>query len=207
MSGIHKEPVKQAWLGFNGFEGDYQADKLHHGGPEKAVHHYPASHYAYWQQTLGSLPDFRNSSGFGENLTTDPLTEQDVCIGDIWQLDQAIVEVSQARQPCWKLNLRFARQGMARMVQDSRRTGWYYRVLEPGIVSLGDPFELLERHCPQWTVLEVTRARLNRRIEPARAAQLSALPELADGWRQAFAKISANAPAEDTSARLLGTAD
>src|SRR5690606_29831697 len=99
ISGIHKMPVKQAWLGINGLEGDLQADRLHHGGAEKALHHYSASHYAYWQQILGKLPDFGNSAAFGENLTTDALTEQDVCVGDIWQLDQAIVEVSQARQP------------------------------------------------------------------------------------------------------------
>ena len=73
ISGIHKMPVKQAWLGINGLEGDLQADRLHHGGAEKALHHYSASHYAYWQQILGKLPDFGNSAAFGENLTTDEM--------------------------------------------------------------------------------------------------------------------------------------
>ena len=202
MSGIHKEPVKQAWLGFNGFEGDYQADKRHHGGPEKAVHHYPFSHYAYWQQTLGSLPDFRNSSGFGENLTTDPLTEQDVCIGDIWQLDQAIVEVSQARQPCWKLNLRFARQGMARMVQDSRRTGWYYRVLTPGMVATGFNMTLLERPYPDWSVAHLLDVIYGSDGSIKALEQMATINALSESWRKLAKQRLKSGQIEDWCKRL-----
>ncbi|MBB98581.1 MAG: MOSC domain-containing protein [Rhodobacteraceae bacterium] len=206
-SAIAKTPVAgPVEIGFEGLLVDAQADRTVHGGAEKALHHYAADHYAAWIAE-GYLPDGAVPAAFGENLSTLGVTEEQVCIGDVFRLGTARVQVSQGRQPCWKLNAHRGRDDMAAAFQKTGRTGWYYRVLEPGLVSLGDPFELLERHCPQWTVLEVTRARLNRRIEPARAAQLSALPELADGWRQAFAKISANAPAEDTSARLLGTAD
>jgi MOSC domain-containing protein YiiM len=195
-----------AEIGFEGLGVDAQADRAVHGGTEKALHHYAADHYADWIAE-GYLPDGTVPAAFGENLSTVGVTEAQVCIGDVFRLGTARVQICQGRQPCWKLNAHRGRDDMAAAFQKTGRTGWYYRVLDPGRVAVGDAFVLLERPCPRWTVLEVTRARLTRRIGPAEAAELAALPELADGWRQAFAKMAANAPAEDTSARLFGAAD
>ncbi|SDU40342.1 MOSC domain-containing protein [Stappia sp. ES.058] len=206
-SAIAKQAVVEAVeIGFEGLVVDAQADRTVHGGADKALHHYAADHYATWIAE-GYLPAGTKPAAFGENLSTFGLTEDRVCIGDIFRLGTSRVQICQGRQPCWKLNAHRGRDDMAAAFQKTGRTGWYYRVLETGRVAVGDAMDLIERPCPQWTVLEVTRARLTKRIDPARAAQLSALPELAGGWREAFAKISANALHEDTSARLLGAAD
>jgi MOSC domain-containing protein YiiM len=87
---------------FSGIEGDAQADLSVHGGPDKAIHHYPRDHYQSWQSTLGSLDVLERAGAFGENISTLGWTESDVCIGDRFRLGTALVEIAQGRQPCWK---------------------------------------------------------------------------------------------------------
>jgi len=137
-----------------GLDGDEQADLRVHGGADKAIHHYPADHYAWWREVLGANPFLESAGAFGENVATDGLTEADVCIGDHWRLGTALVEVSQGRQPCWKLDHRFGATVMARMVK-SRRSGWYYRVLDEGEVASGDTLTLVDRPHPDWSVARV----------------------------------------------------
>ena len=135
-SGINKGPIEGAvMLSKTGFTGDEQADKKHHGGVEKAVHHYDFDHYAFWQNELGKKPVLDRPNAFGENLSTTGLSEKDIAVGDVFRLGHAVIEVSQGRQPCYKLNIRFSRPDMALRVQNSGRTGWYYRVLQEGTVS------------------------------------------------------------------------
>ena len=118
-SGIAKTPVKDPiMLGPTGFEGDAQGDTKHHGGPEKAVHHYPFDHYAAWTSEIGPHARLAEPGAFGENLSTLGLTEDVVAIGDIFSLGSAVLQVSQGRQPCWKLNERFEIPDMARRVQE-----------------------------------------------------------------------------------------
>ncbi|MBK5933956.1 MOSC domain-containing protein [Rhodovulum imhoffii] len=125
-SGIDKTPVTRPLaLGLEGFEGDEQADRRVHGGVEKAVHHYPFEHYATWRKELGDLAPLTPPGAFGENLSSTGLTETTVAVGDIFRLGGALLQVSQGRQPCWKLNLRFDVPDMAQRVQKSGRTGWY----------------------------------------------------------------------------------
>jgi MOSC domain-containing protein YiiM len=155
-SGIAKAPVMApVLLRRVGFQGDEQGDTVRHGGPEKAVHHYPFEHYAPWKSEFGPLALLDQPGAFGENVSTTGLTEADVAIGDIFRLGHALVQVSQGRQPCWKLNERFADIRMARRVQVTGRTGWYYRVLEEGIVSPGDGLTLVERTNDYWTINRV----------------------------------------------------
>ena len=189
-------------IGPRGFPRDAQADLEVHGGLEKAIHHYPGEHYAAWRDELG-----RNDlvpGGFGENLSTTGLTEDTLCIGDVLSLGSATVQVSQGRQPCWKLAAHTDEERMAYLFQKTGRTGWYYRVLEPGHVAPGDGIALVERLRPDWTVKRVTQARLTRRIRPADAAILADMPELYAGWRDAFARMAGGHAGEDTSARLKG---
>lgn len=141
----HRVDVPLA-LGASGLQGDEQADRRHHGGDDKALHHVAAEHYAWWAGELPGVDARRWVPGaFGENLSTCGMTEHEVCVGDRYALGDAQVEVSQARQPCWKLNLRFDVADMARRVQACRRTGWYYRVRREGVVAAGDTLRLLER--------------------------------------------------------------
>src|SRR5690606_15630671 len=137
-------------IGELGLDGDEQGDRRVHGGVDKAVHHYPFEHYARWRAELGPLPVLAAPGAFGENLSSAGLDESNVCLGDRYALGSVVLEVSQGRQPCWKLNDRFGVRDMARRVQDTGRTGWYYRVLQPGVARAGDTLQLLERPCPDW---------------------------------------------------------
>ncbi|WP_315983554.1 MOSC domain-containing protein [Aliamphritea spongicola] len=135
-----------------GLAGDEQADLRVHGGPHKAVHIYPREHYSDWQEALGYRAVLEEAGAFGENLSSRGLTEETVCMGDQYRIGSVLFEVSQGRQPCWKLNDRFDCKTMAKQVQDTRRTGWYFRVLEPGTLQAGDDIVLVSRPWPQWSL-------------------------------------------------------
>lgn len=206
-SGIIKTRVERPLkLGPNGFESDEQADLRVHGGPEKAVHHYPHEHYALWRSELGALPALEAPGGFGENISTEGLTETTVAVGDIFRLGSAVVQVSQGRQPCWKLNRRFDVPDMARRVQDTGRTGWYYRVLQPGTVAPGDRLELTDRVAPDWTLHRLWHALYVDRMNLSELEGIAALDVLADGWRKYAVRRLANRRVEDWSPRLDGKA-
>ncbi len=188
-----------------GFETDQQADLKVHGGPDKAVHHYSADHYIRWRSELPEYADKLVPGGFGENVSTSGFVEKDLCIGDVFALGSARVQISQGRQPCWKLNLHIGDNRMVKLFQDSGSTGWYYRVLETGSVEAGDMFELLDRPQPDWSLDQVIAARFDRKLDPRIAASLSELPELAVNWREAFAKKKDKMFREDTRARISGS--
>lgn len=155
-SAIGKLPVSGAvHVGVFGLAGDEQADLTVHGGPDKAIHHYPFGHYAWWRDQLGDEPLLNAPGAFGENIATLGVAETDVCIGDRWRLGTALVEVSQGRQPCWKLDHRFGGASVMARVVTSRRCGWYYRVLEEGTVATGDDMTLVDRPSAHWTVARV----------------------------------------------------
>lgn len=135
-----------------GLAGDEQADLEVHGGPDKAIHHYPHDHYAFWREAIGDHPLLGGYGAFGENVSTTGLTEDMVCIGDRWRLGSALVEVSQGRQPCWKLDHRFGGIAINAAMVRARRPGWYYRVVEQGTVAAGDALVLLDRPHPEWTI-------------------------------------------------------
>ena len=185
----------------HGFVDDAQADLDNHGGAEKAIHHYPTDHYALWIAE-GAIPAETIPSAFGENIAARGMTEDVICIGDILRLGSATVQISQGRQPCWKVAEHTKNPRMAYLFQNTGRTGWYYRVLEPGYAERGDEIELLDRPQPGWTVKHVTQARLTRRAPQAEVEALAELPELAMDWRKAFAKMAGGDRNEDTSRRL-----
>ena len=203
-SAIDKQIVDgMLWLDIDGFHGDEQADRRHHGGPEKAVHHYAFEHYPLWQQELPHSQRWQQPGAFGENLVTTPgMIEDSVCIGDIYQLGGAVVQVSQARQPCWKLNLRFDEPRMARLVQSSGRTGWYYRVLETGEVCAGQSVELLSRPQADWPLSRLLRALYVDTLNYAELQAISALPELAESWRQLAGRRCEQRQVEDWGKRV-----
>ncbi len=155
-SAIGKTPVTGA-VGIHrlGLDGDEQADLAVHGGVDKAIHHYPHDHYAFWREAIGDHPLLSGYGAFGENIATHGLTEDTICVGDRWRLGTALVEVSQGRQPCWKLDHRFDGAAVNARVVKSRRSGWYYRVLEEGTVAAGDGMVLVDRPYPAWSVQRV----------------------------------------------------
>lgn len=193
-------------LSVGGFEGDEQGDRVYHGGPEKAVHHYPSEHYALWRVRFPRSPVALEAGAFGENVSTTGMTEGDVCIGDMVRAGTALLQVSQGRQPCWKLNRRLDHPAAASIVQQSGATGWYYRVLETGSVARDDRLVLVERPCPDWPL-----ARLIQALFPKDAGSAgvraewrlaAALDPLSANWRQTFLRRAETGLVEDWSRRL-----
>lgn len=235
-SGIAKQAVHRAlWLTPEGLYGDEQGDRLYHGGPEKALHHYALEHYPVWLNAFadcgesGSAPaPLRAPGAFGENIATLGLNERNVHIGDVYRIGSALVQVSQGRQPCWKLNLRFRHPGAARTVQQSGLTGWYYRVLRPGWVDPGAMLELHGREHEDWPLARLIAAlfllpsahnvdsgqgpgqcqyqyQYQDRDQDAWRAEWQAaagLAALAEGWRANFRQRIARGIVEDWSRRL-----
>jgi MOSC domain-containing protein YiiM len=153
---IFKEPVDgpSALHAFN-LEGDQQADLTDHGGIDKPVYAYPVEHYPFWQN---ELPDMTLPYGqFGENLTTSGLLEDTVHIGDRFRIGTAELIVTQPRLPCYKLGLRFGRSDMVKRVLASRRTGFYFAVLQEVTVQPGDPLQLTHQDQHRITVADITR--------------------------------------------------
>lgn len=192
-SAIGKLPVEHAVaVGPLGLAGDEQADRTVHGGIDKAVHHYPADHYAWWREHLGNVPLLDAPGAFGENISTTGLDETNVFLGDRFRLGTALVEVSQARQPCWKLDHRFGTKGVMAQVVKTRRTGWYYRVLEPGQVRAGDSLELVERPYPDWPLASLFGLLIGGEAKdrPADLRALREVPVLAETWKVRRAKLA-----------------
>lgn len=189
-SAIAKQPVAgRLAVGPGGLAGDQQADLRHHGGADKALHHYPYDHYAAWRAELPTAADLLAAPGaFGENLATLGLTEAEVCLGDHCRIGSAILQVSQGRQPCWKLNRRFGIDDMVARVRASGRTGWYYRVLEAGEIGTGDDIGIIERPCPDWPLTRLWRVLFGEPIDTDALAELSRLEVLATGWRERAAR-------------------
>ncbi|MFN7089242.1 MAG: MOSC domain-containing protein [Allorhizobium sp.] len=205
QSGIAKAAVDhELELGLTGFTADAQGDLKVHGGIEKAVHHYPHDHYAAWQADIGPHALLSRPGAFGENLSTSGLSEKNVAIGDIFKLGSAIIEVSQGRQPCWKLNERFSVNTMARKVQRTGRTGWYYRVLEPGVVTPSDRLVMIERRSPDWTIERIWRSFYVDTLNLPELEAIANLTALAPSWREHARRRIASGKVEDWTHRLDG---
>lgn len=195
-SGIAKQPVDNVIaVGMLGLQGDEQADLVHHGGTDKAIHHYPRDHYDFWQSELGTHPLLECPGAFGENISTSGLIEDEICLGDRLRLGTAVVEVSQGRQPCWKLGHRLGDSAVPAKMVMTARSGWYYRVLEPGRVRAGDTLELVERPLPQWTVKLVFQLLIggHGKAQARKVEELAAIPMLAESWRLRALKLAASA--------------
>lgn len=190
-TGIFKEPVEgRLMLRRLNLDGDRQADLTVHGGRNKAVYVYPSEHYAYWRAELPGieLPD----GSFGENFTTEGLDESVVNIGDVYRIGAARVVVTQPRQPCFKLGIRFGRADMVKRFHLSRLTGFYLAVLDEGEVGAGDRFEIVKRDSNNVTVRDIYDYFSGEFPAPdflQRALQIEALP--AD-WRNSFQKALAD---------------
>ncbi|GAC1334752.1 MAG: MOSC domain-containing protein [Isosphaeraceae bacterium] len=186
-SGIFKTKVSgPIFLRETNLVGDGQADLKNHGGPDRAVLAYSADHYHLWCVELaqGDLP----FGWFGENLTILGLDERTVCIGDVFSIGPARVQVSQPRQPCWKLAARTGVEDLPSRVVKTMRGGWYLRVLKEGTIESGMSVELQERFHPAWPVSAAFEVANFRRTDRAATLALADLPELSTDWRTSARK-------------------
>lgn len=184
ISGIQKFSInRRLKILLEGLEGDTQCDRRRHGGVYKAVHHYAFEHYATWSIEIGMNTLLRQPGAFGENLSTIGVTEETVALGDIFRLGGAVLQVSQGRQPCFKLNLRFGIPDMAWRVQNTRRTGWYYRVLQEGYVEPGDRLVLVDRILPNWPLARLSKTLFSDTLNRDELAEMASLAILPESWR------------------------
>ncbi len=143
-TGIYKFSVdKPIYLGLEDVDDDDVVDRRYHGGMDKACYLYSADHYNYWQKLH---PELEMPWGmFGENLTVEGLHEADINIGDIFKIGDSVVQATQPRQPCYKLDIRFMASGMVKQFIEAGFPGVYVRVLEKGFVKTGDSMKRMER--------------------------------------------------------------
>ncbi len=204
FSAIAKHPATHALrILANGLEGDEQGDPRVHGGPDKAIHHYPFDHYATWMREIGPHDLLTRPGAFGENFSASGWTEADVCIGDVMTVGDAVLEISQGRQPCWKLNDRFGVPDMAMRVQASGRTGWYYRVLQPGRVAAGDELRVSARPHPDWPLQRLMAVLHTREMDETILGECLMLP-LTPSWHRLVEHRLQRRRNEDWAPRLNG---
>lgn len=127
---------------------DEVANTVHHGGDMRVIHHYSMKNYNYLKDKFPDIADRFVPGSFGENIVTEELTESELNIGDIYQLGTAKVQLTVCRRPCATINYAYRDDRILKEVIDSGRTGWFYRVLEEGIVKAGDELVFLDRPFP-----------------------------------------------------------
>lgn len=185
----------------SGLDGDEQGDPKLHGGPNKAIHAYARAHYPDWAREFPEFAARFRPGAFGENFVVERASEADICLGDRWRIGEALLEVSQGRQPCWKLNLRFGLRDMALRVQRSGRTGWYFRVITPGEVSPGTA-HLSERPNPDWPLARVSKVLYRDTLDRATLAALLEVPGLTPSWQRLVERRLASGKVEDWKPRI-----
>ncbi|WP_290648849.1 MOSC domain-containing protein [Aquisalimonas sp.] len=185
---IYKQPVQHAVaLGDGGLADDQQGDRKAHGGAERALSHYPAEHYGVWASVYPQAASLLRPGVFGENVSTSGLTEGSVAVGDVFRMGTAVVQISQPRQPCWKISHRLNLPELAREVAETGRSGWLYRVLETGYLGPGDVAERLDRATHGYSLADMWAMHNARRPTMDDLEALATLDVLADSWRQRFA--------------------
>lgn len=180
-----KRPVPDARLHPLGFEGDGQADRLNHGGADKTVCVYPFDHYAHWEKLLGRALE---PASFSENLTVPGAVEGAVCIGDVFGIGEAVVQVTQPRTPCSKLAGKNGQRLLTKWVGQTGYTGFYMRVLAEGLVSAGDAFELVEKNADRISIAAVNDIIFGRSEDEYLIERLANLPEFGADGRTIFAE-------------------
>ncbi len=190
-TGIFKEPVNgRVMLRPSPIEGDGQASPKH-GGVHRVAYVYSIENYEYWKRELGR--DAFNYGQFGENFTVEGMTEDAVHIGDVFRVGGALVEVSQPRMPCSKLDIRLGVPGFFKRFLKSGRVGFFLRALEAGAVGAGDAVERVRVGPERMTVREVSRLLSFDKANLEDAEKALRIEALSPGWRRAFAERLINA--------------
>ncbi len=194
---LKEEKSGEVWAGTDNLIGDEQADREHHGGVDKAICVYPVVHYDYWNNRLGG---HWKPGDFGENLTVEGLDETCVAIGDVFEIGEALVQVTQPRSPCWKIARFHGVKELALYVQETGFTGWYLRVLREGLMKAGCPVVEREAANPRVTVQQANSIAYSDE-DPAPLLECVALSKR---WREKFEKKRRSGRGPDFSNRLYG---
>ena len=175
-----------------GLAGDEQADLRVHGGPEKAVYGYAASHYPAWAAEFPQLAASFIGGAMGENLTVSGMDESAICVGDVHEVGSALLQVCQPRQPCFKFALRHNNKRLPRAMVKNGFAGWYYRVVQTGSLQAGDAVKLYDRPNPDFPFTRLIEIVNHGKATMPELARMAQMPGLASQWR-------------DTARQLLGS--
>lgn len=186
-----------------GLDGDEQAEKIIHGGPDRALCHYPREHYLYWAREFPEQSEQFSAPAYGENLSTQGLTEKNVYIGDIFRWGEALIQVTQPRSPCYKLNDHFGISDMASLMQEAGYCGWLYRVVMAGKVSTDSPLELVSR-VSDVSVAEAIGIAWHMPFDDEQYHRLLSAAGLSVSWTRTMQKRRLSGKMEDNSRRLRG---
>lgn len=192
-SAIAKQPVEgPVQVTWDGLAGDSVADRVHHGGWDKAIHLYPQDHYDWWRSMKPEHPLLAAPGAFGENVASSGMTERDICLGDRFSFGTAVLEVSHGRQPCWKLDHRFGSRDVMATIIKTGRSGFYFRVIREGEVESGGRMELMDRPHPDWPLDRVFHLLIGggHRQDPDAVRALARVAPLAEAWRERARKLA-----------------
>lgn len=186
LSGIGKSPVQSIEVTRQSIIGDEVADHQHHGGPDRVVCLYAQEHYSYWEETFGKklvLP------AFGENITAVGMTEEQVCIGDIYKIGDATLQITQGRVPCVTISHYNEENQLLKKLVETTLTGYFFRVLEPGTITLNSDITLLEKDPKEITVSFATQVLFHQKQDKAAIERILTVEALAEEWRVRFLKL------------------
>lgn len=194
-SAYNKEPISsnQIFLSSTGFEGDVVVDKKHHGGNDKAVCCYSADRFLHWEKTLNV--EMKNGA-FGENLTLigENSLEENIYIGDRYQLGEAIVEVSEPRGPCYMIGIKYNNKKFPLYCQETGYTGFYFRTIREGIIKNGKELVKIYSHPKKISVAFVNHTRYYDFKNKVSLQKLVELNELTLEWREKLALLFKKLP-------------
>ncbi len=197
-----KLPQQYLSVGLLSVEGDAQADPKHHGGIERVLHHFPQEHYEQYR-LWNMMPESKDAPAMGENISTLGLDETQVNIGDIVAIGEVVLQVTQPRSPCFKLNHQFGHPEFALTMQNSGLCGWFYRVLTPGTINLDDGIKLLERKT-DMSVRETMNIFFSPEFDDEGYQRLASCEGLAKAWVDCLLQRLASKRVESWERRLFG---
>ena len=188
VSGIKKYPVSKAYLTKTGFKEDEQGDLLHHGGENKALFLFSAITYKKINSYFNNSFDMTDMAYFGENLILSNICEEDICIGDILKIGQTKVQVTQPRQPCWKLSANTNQKEMTKFIFDSGLTGWYAKVLEEDFICQNDEVILEKRVNPTLNIKKLNELIINPMSDESLTIEALNCKELGKAFFESLSK-------------------
>lgn len=197
-----KQATQQLIVHLDHVEGDVQVDPKHHGGLDRVLHHFPREHYGQYRR-WDFITRLEDVPCMGENISTVGLNETEVNIGDILQIGTVIVQVTQPRSPCFKLNLQFGHRDFALAMQQSQLCGWFYRVLTPGVIQLQDKIALIDRRT-DICVAEAMSLYFTPHFDACAYDRLVSCEGLAQSWVNSLQHRLATQRVEDWQMRLYG---
>lgn len=185
---IRKTPKESAYLAKLGFEEDDQADKKHHGGVDKAVLMFSDESYAAINAHFQTQLTFDAVASFGENIVASMLHESSVNVGNQYAIGDAIVEVSQPREPCWKLSENTNNNAMLKFILSSGLTGWYCRVIQEGIIYENDAIKLVYEAPSELSILNLNQMLRDGEVDAKRLEAIDDFAKLGAAFKKALLK-------------------